>query len=93
MGRMTYQHDGRWCIDGKKTTSDRQANCWGAAIDLLAAYENTGLSPEQIQKAVDLLKDTFDAIFREYNHIASALFAEESDSGANERKQKQMPVK
>ena len=45
MGRMTYQHDGRWCIDGKQTTSDRQANCWGAAIDLLAAYENTGMEP------------------------------------------------
>ncbi len=59
MGRMTYQHDGRWCIDGKKITSDRQANCWGAAIDLLAAYENTGLSPEQIQEAVDLLNASF----------------------------------
>ena len=45
MGRMTYQHDGHWCIDGKKTVSDTQANCWGAAIDLLAAYENTGVEP------------------------------------------------
>lgn len=45
MGRMTYQHDGRWCIDGKKTVSDTQANCWGSAIDLLAAYENTGVEP------------------------------------------------
>lgn len=59
MGRMTYQHDGHWCIDGKKTVSDTQANCWGAAIDLLAAYENTGLTPEQIQEAVDLLNDSF----------------------------------
>ena len=45
MGRMTYQHDGHWCIDGKKTVSDTQANCWGTAIDLLAAYENTGMEP------------------------------------------------
>ncbi len=57
MGRMTYQHCGKWCIDGKKIVSDTQANCWGAAADLLAAYENTGLSPEQIQKAVDLLNE------------------------------------
>ena len=34
----------------------------------------------------DAWKDAFDAIFREYNHIASALLVEESDSGANERK-------
>lgn len=29
------------------------------AINKLAAYENTGLSPEQIQKAVNLLNDSF----------------------------------
>lgn len=30
-----------------------------AAMMRLAAYENTGLSPEQIQEAVDLLNDSF----------------------------------
>ena len=59
MERLTYEHDGRWCIDGKQTVSDTQANCWGSAADRLAAYENTGLTPEQIQEAVDLLNDSF----------------------------------
>lgn len=48
MGRLTYMHDGKWCINGVngKLTGDNQANYWGEAVDKLAAYENTGLSPE-----------------------------------------------
>ncbi|MBE6954479.1 MAG: hypothetical protein E7449_01030 [Ruminococcaceae bacterium] len=57
MERLTYQHDERWCIDGKKTASDTQANCWGDAIDRLAAYENTGISYEELQEVVDLFNE------------------------------------
>lgn len=59
MERLTYQNGGHWCIDGKKTVSDTQANLWGTTVNRLAAYESTGLSPEQIQEAVDLLNDSF----------------------------------
>lgn len=47
MGRMTYMHDGKWCINGVngKLTGDNQANYWGGAIDQLAAYENSKMEP------------------------------------------------
>ena len=48
MGRLTYMHDGKWCINGVngKLTGDNQANYWGEAVERLAEFENTGLSPE-----------------------------------------------
>lgn len=47
MGRLTYMHDGKWCINGVngKLTGDNQANYWGEAVDQLAAYENTRMEP------------------------------------------------
>lgn len=47
MGRLTYMHDGKWCINGVngKLTGDNQANYWGGAIDQLAAYENSKMEP------------------------------------------------
>lgn len=57
MERFTYKHDGQWCINGARNgehrgalTSDVRANYWGEAVDQLAAYENTKLSPEQVDE-------------------------------------------
>lgn len=50
MKRLTYKHDEKWCISGLngKLVSDKMANYWGKAIDRLAEYEDTDLSPTDI---------------------------------------------
>lgn len=60
-GRYTYKYKGEWCVDGinGKLISDNFANYQGASVDKLAAYEDTGLSPEHIQEAVDILNNSF----------------------------------
>ena len=70
MERMTFENMGCWEIIGTNSEMCRDTcdsvddggcdNCQiYKAIKKLAAYENTGLSPEQIQEAVDLLSDNF----------------------------------
>lgn len=53
MDRLTTQANGEWIVLG-----DQQA-----AIDLLAAYENTGLEPKQVQK----ISNVFRQFGEEYN--------------------------
>ena len=55
MDRLTYKHDDRWCISGLngKLVGDKYANYWGEAIDRLADYENTDLTPEEFKESVD----------------------------------------
>lgn len=74
MGRMTYMHDGKWCINGVngKLTGDNQANYWGGAIDQLAAYENSKMEPcdyramaaalEQREEAKHQLNELIEAV-------------------------------
>ena len=59
MERRTYKIDNEWCIAGANgaLTGDNHGNFWGPAIDKLAAYENTGLTPQDIQEAVDKLNE------------------------------------
>lgn len=55
MDRLTYKHDDNWCINGLngKLISDKYANYWGKAVDRLAAYEDTELTPEEFRESVD----------------------------------------
>ena len=51
MERSTFKNsEGIWCIDGSngKLTGDRMGRFFGEDIDRLAAYENTGLNPDEI---------------------------------------------
>ena len=52
MERLTYMHDGTWCINGVngKLTGDSQANYWGEAVEQLARYEETGYTPEDFDR-------------------------------------------
>lgn len=50
MERLTYKHDGKWCINGAngKLTSDNKGNHWGEAVDRLAEYENADVEGRMI---------------------------------------------
>lgn len=51
MERLTFRgKDGLWCAEGegRKITFDSFGRVYGEAIDRLAAYEDTGLTPEEI---------------------------------------------
>ena len=57
MERLTRRMCGGWGVVEGCELSTLQG--MRAVTNKLAAYENTGLSPEQIQEAVDLLNDSF----------------------------------
>lgn len=57
MERMTRSE----CIGGKTVAYLRDGITIGQAIAYLAAYENTGISPEDLQEAVDILSSVFAA--------------------------------
>ncbi len=57
MERLTRRMCGGWGVVEGYELSTLQG--MKAVTNKLAAYENTGLSPEQIQEAVDLLNDSF----------------------------------
>lgn len=50
MKRLTYEHEGNMCVSGLNgaIVSDKYANYWGEATELLAKYEDTGFSPQRI---------------------------------------------
>lgn len=60
MDRLTWDHkDGGIFVDGKEikiSAYDHAAICTGNAIVKLAKYEDTGLEPGEIKKAVILAK-------------------------------------
>lgn len=45
MPRFTFQKDGQWCINGTNNTI-----CRGEAVDQLAAYEDSKLTPDQVDQ-------------------------------------------
>lgn len=57
MDKLTYKHNDEWCVSGinGKLISDKHANYWGEAIDRLAAYEDTDLTPEEFKESVDFI--------------------------------------
>ena len=53
MERMTHKDgDGYYVIDGDQCFEDQCENYCGPAADRLAAYEDTGLEPEEVNDAV-----------------------------------------
>ncbi len=67
MKRLTGKCDGKMSISLKANGCEKDAwslsdkHLFGIVADRLAAYENTGLEPEDIQEAVDLFADYKDA--------------------------------
>lgn len=52
MERITFESDGYFAVRGKDCFDDQNENYCGPAIDRLAAYEDTGLTPDDV---VDLM--------------------------------------
>lgn len=52
MERITFESDGYFAVRGKDCFDDQDENYCGPAIDRLAAYEDTGLTPKDV---VDLM--------------------------------------
>lgn len=52
MERLTFESDGYFAVRGKDCFDDQDENYCGPAIDRLAAYEDTGLTPGDV---VDLM--------------------------------------
>ena len=48
MKRFTFTSDDYWAVDNQNCFEDQSEDYCGPAIDRLAAYENTGLAPEQV---------------------------------------------
>ena len=50
MKRITFESDGYWAVDDASCFEDRDENYCGPAIDRLAAYEDTGLEPDEVRR-------------------------------------------
>ena len=50
MERLTFMSDGYYAVDSGNCFDDQDGNYCGPAISKLAAYEDTGLTPEEINE-------------------------------------------
>lgn len=54
MNRLTFESDGYYAVNNNSCYEDQSEDYCGTAIDRLAAYENTGLAPEQIPRWISV---------------------------------------
>lgn len=54
MKRFTFTSEDYWAVDNQNCFEDQSEDYCGPAIDRLAAYENTGLAPEQIPRWISV---------------------------------------
>lgn len=81
MERLTYKHDNHYCVSGinGKLVSDKHANYWGEAINLLAEYEDIGATPDELKTAVYLYLELSQKMRRIVKDMKYYLDANEED--------------
>ena len=85
MKRLTVKRaDGRWAIGNYDRASPlEQINKLPFAIDRLAAYEDTGLTPEEIKKIYGILAEVSDRYNLRFDFVVKCLTEKASEASNN----------
>ena len=68
--RLTNWNGKKWVLPQGRTSDGE--SYWRIIAERLAAYENTGLEPEEILLLIDELKEVYDAVLNQHDLDPSA---------------------